>query len=63
MTANKDLMSGSTSIYKAGDTGMMVKVGPVYGPLMNGINPTYLTTTRATSTGVNPFLAIGAFVE
>ncbi|MGF6571522.1 hypothetical protein ABH945_003643 [Paraburkholderia sp. GAS333] len=63
VTANKDLMSGSTSIFKAGDTGVMVKVGPVYGLLMNGINPTYLTNDPSNVYHVNPFLAIGAFVE
>jgi hypothetical protein len=63
VTANRDLTSGTTSIYKAGDTGVMIKVGPVYGLLMNGINPTYLTNDPGNVYRVNPFLAIGAFVE
>jgi hypothetical protein len=64
VTATTALMSGSTAIYNAGDTGVMVKVGPVYGLLMNGINPTFTTNDPSTNIGtVNPYLSIGAFVE
>lgn len=64
VTANKDLMSGGTAIYKAGDTGVMVRVGPVYGLLMNGVNQPSLTYDPANYAGkVNPFLSIGAFVQ
>jgi hypothetical protein len=63
VTANQPLMSGSTAIYNAGDTGVMIKVGPVYGLLMNGINPTYLTNDPSNVYHINPFLTIGAFVE
>ncbi|NYH25592.1 DUF2957 domain-containing protein [Paraburkholderia bryophila] len=64
VTATKPLMSGSTALYQAGDTGVMVQVGPVYGLLMNGINPTFTTNDPAHNIGkVNPFLSIGAFVE
>ncbi|MFM0731542.1 DUF2957 domain-containing protein [Paraburkholderia sediminicola] len=64
VTATKDLMSGSSAIYKAGDTGVMVRVGPVYGLLMNGVNQPSLTYDPANYAGkVNPFLSIGAFVQ
>ncbi|MFL9950248.1 DUF2957 domain-containing protein [Paraburkholderia agricolaris] len=64
VTANKDLMSGGAAIYKAGDTGVMVRVGPVYGLLMNGVNQPSLTYDPANYAGkVNPFLSIGAFVQ
>ncbi|WGS52399.1 DUF2957 domain-containing protein [Paraburkholderia sp. D15] len=64
VTATKALMSGSTALYNVGDTGVMVKVGPVYGLLMNGINPTFTTNDPANNIGkVNPYLSIGAFVE
>ncbi|WCM23995.1 DUF2957 domain-containing protein [Paraburkholderia bryophila] len=64
VTATKPLMSGSTALYNAGDTGVMVQVGPVYGLLMNGINPIFTTNDPANNIGkVNPFLSIGAFVE
>jgi hypothetical protein len=64
VTATKDLSSGSTAIYKAGDAGVMIKVGPVYGLLMNGINQPTATYDPANYTGkVNPFLSIGAFVQ
>jgi hypothetical protein len=43
--------SGHAAVFKAGDTGYLIKVGPVYAMLMNG-------------TGLpNPFFTIGAFVQ
>jgi hypothetical protein len=61
VTAARPLMSGNTQIYKAGDTGVMVQVGPVYGLLMNGVNTPSATPTQAGI--VNPYLSIGAFVQ
>ncbi|MFM0198290.1 DUF2957 domain-containing protein [Paraburkholderia fungorum] len=64
VTATKDFLSGTTPIFKAGDTGVMVKVGPVYGVLMNGVNQQFTTYDPANNASkVNPFLAIGAFVQ
>lgn len=64
VTATKDFLSGSTPIFKAGDTGVMVKVGPVYGLLMNGVNQQFTTYDPATNASkVNPFLTIGAFAQ
>ncbi|WP_429301079.1 DUF2957 domain-containing protein [Paraburkholderia sp. GAS199] len=64
VTANKDFLSGNTPIFKAGDTGVMVQVGPVYGVLMNGVNTQYTTYDPANNVSkVNPFLSIGAFVQ
>jgi hypothetical protein len=43
--------SGHAAVFKAGDTGYLIKVGPVYAMLVNG-------------TGLpNPFFTIGAFVQ
>jgi hypothetical protein len=61
VTATRPLTSGSTLIYKAGDSGVMVQVGQVYGLLMNGVNTPSSTPTQAGV--VNPYLSIGAFVQ
>lgn len=64
VVANKDFLSGSTPIFKAGDTGVMVKIGPVYGLLMNGVNKQFTTYNPANNISkVNPFFSIGTFVE
>lgn len=64
VAASKDFISGSTPIFKAGDTGVMVKIGPVYGLLMNGVNKQFTTYDPANNIGkVNPFFSIGTFVE
>ncbi|CAG4887208.1 DUF2957 domain-containing protein [Paraburkholderia saeva] len=64
VTANRDFLSGTTQIFKAGDTGVMVQAGPVYGLLMNGINTQFTAYNPATNAShVNPFLSIGAFVQ
>lgn len=64
VTANRDFLSGSTPIFKAGDKGVMVKVGPVHGLLMNGVNQQFTTFDPVNNVSkVNPFLSIGAVVE
>ncbi|WP_221937665.1 DUF2957 domain-containing protein [Variovorax sp. KBS0712] len=64
VTANTDFMSGRTPVFKAGDTGVMVKVGPVYGLLMNGVNRQFTTYDPVNNVSkVNPFLSIGVFAE
>ncbi len=51
VAAQNRFESGPASVFKAGDTGYLIKVGPVYAMLMNG-------------TGLpNPFFTIGAFVQ
>ncbi|WP_133647019.1 DUF2957 domain-containing protein [Paraburkholderia flava] len=63
VTATKDLLSGTTPIFQAGDTGVLVKVGQVYGLLMNGVNQQFTTNSPSNTSKVNPFLTIGAFVQ
>lgn len=51
VTAQNNFASGTAAVFKAGDTGYLIKVGPVFALLMNG-------------TGLpNPFFTIGAFVQ
>lgn len=51
VTAQNPFKSGAATVFKAGDTGYLIKVGSVYAMLMNG-------------TGLpNPFFTIGAFVQ
>ncbi|MGH8779899.1 DUF2957 domain-containing protein [Paraburkholderia sp.] len=63
VTATKDLLSGTTPIFQTGDTGVIVKVGPVFALLMNGFNQQFTTNSPANVSKVNPFLTIGAFVQ
>lgn len=64
VTANRSFLSGGTPVFKAGDTGVMVKVGPVYGLLMNGVNQQFTTYDPVNNVSkVNPFLSIGFFAE
>ncbi|MGN6651807.1 DUF2957 domain-containing protein [Trinickia sp.] len=51
VTAQNKFTSGAATVFKSGDTGYLIKVGPVFAVLMNG-------------TGLpNPFFTIGAFVQ
>jgi hypothetical protein len=51
LTAENDFVAGHAAVFKRGDTGSLIKVGPVFALLMNG-------------TGLpNPFFTIGAFVQ
>ncbi|MCX4163099.1 MULTISPECIES: DUF2957 domain-containing protein [Paraburkholderia] len=63
VTATTPLMSGNTAIYKAGDTGAIIKVGQVYALLMNGVNQQFTTQSPSNVSAVNPFLTVGAFVQ
>ncbi|PCE24060.1 hypothetical protein BWP39_30725 [Paraburkholderia acidicola] len=63
VTATSPLMSGNTAIYKAGDTGAIIKVGQVYALLMNGVNQQFTTQSPSNVSAVNPFLTVGAFVQ
>ena len=51
VTALNPFTSGAASIFQAGDTGYLIKVGSVYAMLMNGAGRP------------NPFFTIGAFVQ
>ncbi|RKP46366.1 DUF2957 domain-containing protein [Trinickia fusca] len=51
VTAENNFNSGSTAVFKSGDTGALIKAGSVFGLLMNGTN------------APNPFFTIGAFVQ
>jgi hypothetical protein len=50
-TAQNDFTSGAATVFKTGDTGYLIKVGPMFAMLMNG------------SGWPNPFFTIGAFVQ
>jgi hypothetical protein len=51
VTAQDDLLSGATPVFKRGDTGWLMKSGRLFAVLVNGAN------------APNPFFAIGAFVQ
>lgn len=51
VAAGNPFVSGSATVFQQGDTGALIKVGPVFGLLMNG------------SGLPNPFFTIGAFVQ
>jgi hypothetical protein len=51
VTAQNDFTSAAATVFKTGDTGHLIKVGPLFAMLMNG------------SGRPNPFFTIGAFVQ
>lgn len=51
VTAQNSFASGVAAVFKGGDTGYLIKVGPVYALLMNGAGLP------------NPFFTIGAFIQ
>lgn len=58
------LALGQHTVFKAGDTGVMVKMGPVYGLLMNGVNRQFSTYDPVNNVSkLNPYLSIGIATE